>query len=95
MDFSFSAIGKFLARFMPIINKQVSTQTSNGEITINLNLKIQIEGGNVSISAEADKVEEKRNSNKQILIPDEIFDADIPIVKFGEKINESKSCSVE
>jgi len=72
------------------IIEKVTTQ--NGEITINLNLKITVENGLVNVQASAivpasqESVSQDQKIDEAMFIPDEKFDFDIPIVEnFGKK----------
>ena len=81
---------------MPSISKNETiiekVTTQNGEITINLNLKITVENGLVNVQASAivpasqESVSQDQKIDEAMFIPDEKFDFDIPIVEnFGKK----------
>lgn len=68
---------------MPLINKKETITTKNGEITINLNLKIEVEGYIKSIECNPEIHENKNDKND--IIPDELFSDIILVNNFGKK----------
>lgn len=77
---------------MPNVTKENQTlviekvSTEKGEITINLNLNIQLDGGNIQVNASATP-EEKKIEERKEFIPEAEFDLEIPLVSgFGKKI---------
>lgn len=60
---------------------KITTETSNGEVTINLVLTIKVEGGEVSVSASHKKEEEKID----FIIPDTESLAPIEMIDFGKQ----------
>lgn len=82
---------------MPNIQKKEQiiqkVNTKDGEITINLNLTISIENGQLKLNTESsipENIKEKPIENKiekkelLNLIPDEIFNDNLIITKFGQ-----------
>jgi len=77
---------------MPDIKKNTKTiiektqiTTSKGEVTINLNLRIKVEGGAISVDAEAVEEEKKKKIDPILGVPEETFDMEIPVLQnFGK-----------
>ena len=72
-----------------IIIEKISTQ--DGEITVNLNLSITLDGGQIQVNAQALPVEEQKKVEEQDpeFIPDEAFDLEIPVLTgFGHSIKK-------
>ena len=67
-----------------LIIEKVSTD--HGEITVNLNLSIKLDGGNIQINANTASEEKIVKENKEF-IPDEEFEINVPFINgFGKKI---------
>jgi len=81
---------------MPHVKKDQQTlviekvSTTQGEITVNLNLNIQVEGGNIQVSANSLPEEKKdilKQEAKPEFIPEEEFDLEIPVISgFGKQV---------
>ncbi|MFW5794565.1 MAG: hypothetical protein ACOCV1_03670 [Bacillota bacterium] len=74
-----------------IVEKIVTTK-DNGEITVNLNLKITIDGdlNGIQVSPQVSNQEnpvKEEYENKQDIIPDELFDDNIIVDGFGKSNN--------
>lgn len=62
----------------------------DGEITINLNLNIEVQGGVVSVRAEpgddgGPSISMERRSMSEEYIPDELFDEFLPTIELDEE----------
>ena len=74
-----------------IVEKIITTK-DNGEITVNLNLKITIDGDlngiqvNPQISNQENPIKEEYE-NKKDIIPEELFDDNIIVDGFGKSNN--------
>ena len=72
------------------IIEKIKTTTEKGEITINLNLKVLIEGGEIKITGNTESVPEIKsipNKKSASFIPDEQFELEIPVIHgFGKKV---------
>ncbi len=69
------------------IIERTKVQTSKGEVTINLNLSIKIEGGQISVNTSASEEvnEEKKRIDPVLGVPEEAFDMEIPVLaNFGK-----------
>ncbi len=83
-------------KIMPRINKSEKIieriKTDRGEITINLNLTITLDSGEIVIKTESVQKNEEEikhelaQTKDPLIIPEEMFDVDIPLVaNFGQK----------
>lgn len=71
-----------------LVVEKVSTQ--QGEITVNLNLNIKIDGGDIQISTNslAEEKINKENRKNMDFVPDEKFDFEMPILAgFGKQVD--------
>jgi hypothetical protein len=67
----------------PHIIERITTQTAAGEVTINLNLKIQLEGGTFQVS---DTTAQEESDDVKWEIPD-IETGEL--ISFGQKVDKS------
>ena len=82
---------------MPSVNKKkettviekIKTQTSKGEVTVNLNLRVTVDGGVLIVSEGAKKEKEVLENKKEdkYFVPEEEFDLEIPVISgFGKTV---------